>query len=362
MADASTETPYPPAPLARLVVTLALAIAPGCGDTTALPSPRDATPDGRDDDSLGVDTAAPIAPTFADVTLGDTSAPVPPAAPDEPSDPRPAWLWPGEERPVAAYYPSASPAPGVRPPLLVLLHGFGASGAIQDAYLGVSREATARGWVVLTPDGTRNGVGRRFWNASPAWCCDFEGRDIDDLGYLSALIDHATERLGTDPHRVALIGHSNGGYMAHRLACAASDRIAAFASLAGGLPLAASDCAPTRPVPALHIHGTLDAVVLYLGQPGLYAGAETVVARWARYNRCATEGLVAAPDRLDLEASLPLAETTSLAAVGCEAPAELWRISGGSHVPAFRAAFMPEVLAWLEAAMPAPAQGTGGPR
>jgi polyhydroxybutyrate depolymerase len=332
-----------------------------CGDATPLPAAdagllpdvgADAAPDALEPPALP--------PTFADVVLGDT-APPPPPAPDDGADPRPPWLWPGEDRPVAAFYPPAPPADGERPPLLILLHGFGASGAIQDAYLGVSREATARGWVVLTPDGTRNGAGQRFWNARPSWCCDFERSGVDDLGYLTNLIDHATSRLGTDPRRVALIGHSNGGYMAHRMACAAADRIAAFASLAGGLPLAAADCAPARPVPALHIHGTLDAVVLYLGQPGVYVGAEAVVSRWAGYNRCAGPALVASGQRRDHEATLPFAETVALAAEACEAPAELWRITGGAHVPAFRPGFMPAVLAWLEAAS-ASDQGAGGPR
>ncbi len=360
MLTASPETSRP-IPHRLIVTPLAMMALGACGDPTPVPAPA-ASPDTFDDVRLTDDLPAPeLAPTFADADVDVAPAPAAPDAPDDLGDPRPPWLWPGEDRPVAVYYPPNPPAAHERPPLLVLLHGFGASGAIQDAYLGVAREATALGWVVLTPDGTKNGVGKRFWNASPSWCCDFEQRGIDDVGYLTDLIDHATTRLGTDPDRVALLGHSNGGYMAHRMACARAPRIAAFASLAGGLPLSAADCAPERPVPALHIHGTLDPVVYYLGQVGTYVGAEEVVRRWATYNGCTDPDLSASEDRHDYEATLPLSETVSLAAAGCPAPAELWRITGGAHVPAFRDTFMPDGLAWLAAAMPGD-QGAGGPR
>jgi polyhydroxybutyrate depolymerase len=353
LAACADDAPLPPAPPDDS------AVADGAPGADA------ATPDGAADD------AGPVLPP----TFGDAEAPAdtdpPPDTTDDGADPRPPWLWPDSDRPVAAHYPPAALGPLEAPPLLILLHGFGASGAIQDAYLGVSREATARGWVVLTPDGIRNRAGKRFWNAAPSWCCDFDGSGVDDTAWLTDLIDHATARLGTDPARVALLGHSNGGYMAHHMACDRADRVAAFASLAGGLPLRASDCAPSRPVPALHIHGTLDTVVLYAGQLGVYVGADAIVARWADYNRCNSTVLLPQGDARDFESTLPWAETAALGAAGCEAPAELWRVTGGSHVPAFNATFMPAVLAWLEAAVgpdepgakpdDGPGQGAAGP-
>ena len=67
------------------------------------------------------------------------------------------------------------------------------------------------------------------------------------------------------PGRVYLLGHSNGGYMSYRLACDASDRITALASLAGATFKSPSKCNATEPVSVLQVHGTQDDLVPYEG-------------------------------------------------------------------------------------------------
>ena len=47
-------------------------------------------------------------------------------------------------------------------------------------------------FTVGTPDGTLDGDGNRFWNATDA-CCDFEGRGVDDVAYLTAVIADITQ-------------------------------------------------------------------------------------------------------------------------------------------------------------------------
>ena len=106
-------------------------------------------------------------------------------------------------------------------------------------------------------------------------------------------------RFTIDPSRVYAIGMSNGGMMAHRLACDASDIFAAVASVAG--TDATTRCTPTRSVPVLHIHAKDDDHVLYNGGagPGAFRDASKVmdfvsvpetVARWVKRDAC-----VAAP-------------------------------------------------------------------
>ena len=56
---------------------------------------------------------------------------------------------------------------------------------------------------------------------------------VDNLSRLETLIDHWRQRPDVNPTRVYLIGFSNGGFMAHRLACWMDDRLAAVVSLAG---------------------------------------------------------------------------------------------------------------------------------
>jgi len=74
-------------------------------------------------------------------------------------------------------------------PLIILLHGFGSSGARQDFYMGVSKLADRYGFLFIAPDGTPSRDNQnRFWNATPA-CCDFSNTDVDDSSYLLNIIN-----------------------------------------------------------------------------------------------------------------------------------------------------------------------------
>ena len=133
------------------------------------------------------------------------------------------------ERPFQLYVPS-SYSPGQAMPLVVLLHGYTSSGAGQEGYFGLLPYAEERGFIYAIPDGTMNAARNRFWNATD-YCCDFDGSGVDDSGYLSGLIDLLSGDYTVGD--VFLIGHSNGGFMAHRMACEHADQLTAIASLAG---------------------------------------------------------------------------------------------------------------------------------
>jgi polyhydroxybutyrate depolymerase len=154
-------------------------------------------------------------------------------------------------------------------PLIVLLHGYGASGAIQAAYFGILDVAAEQGILVAYPDGLKDGMNRRFWNATDA-CCNFTGGEQDDVAYLTALIDDVAANHPVDPARVYLVGHSNGGFMAHRMACERSSRIAAIVSLAGVTWDEPAACDPSAPVAVLQVHGDADTTIRYEG--GVLAG------------------------------------------------------------------------------------------
>ncbi|MEY2741459.1 MAG: hypothetical protein RL283_1561 [Actinomycetota bacterium] len=145
-------------------------------------------------------------------------------------------------------------------PLVVVLHGFGGSGSQVRQSTGLEAAATARGTraVFAFPDGTGDDGFPRSWNAGG--CCPFANLDaVPDVDWLATLIDDATRRLGLDPRRVVVAGHSNGGMMAYRLACERPDVVRAIVVGAGALMV--PSCAPTSPVTVLHLHGALDTVV-----------------------------------------------------------------------------------------------------
>jgi polyhydroxybutyrate depolymerase len=250
------------------------------------------------------------------------------------------------DRPARLVAPDEGTTPA---PLVVLLHGYGATAAGQDDYLGVTEQAATRGMYVLLPDGTMSDAGKRFWDSEGA-CCNFSGTPVDDVGYLSGLIDEAIAERPIDPDRVYLFGHSNGGFMSYRMACDAADKVVAVAVLAGSDPPEPEDCAPSEPVSVLHLHGTDDQAIGYGGGTitTTYPGAVETVARWAALDGC--EAPTVDRPSIDLEAEIEGAETTVAVHEGCSGGAEvqLDTIEGGGHVPALTHEVVgAQVLDWL---------------
>ncbi len=240
-------------------------------------------------------------------------------------------------------------------PLVVLLHGYGANGVGQEAYFGLGPLVGSRRFILATPDGLIDGAAKRFWNATDA-CCNFYNNPVDDVAYLRAVIADVKGRYNVDADRVYVIGHSNGGFMALRMACELSGEIAAVMSLAGAGFAEATRCSPTQPVHVLQVHGDADAVIRYAGGTALspvsggYPGAERTVSDWATRNGCGMARSSAGAD-LDLDTAVPGIETTREAHTGCRAggSAELWRIRAGSHVPSFTDAWGTSLIDWLYA-------------
>lgn len=246
--------------------------------------------------------------------------------------------------------------PNTEYPLVVLLHGYAASGGIQNLYFGLSNQVTALGFILVIPDGTPSSSGARFWNATDA-CCNFEDQPVDDVAYLRGLIEEAQENYRIDPRRVYLFGHSNGGFMSHRMACEAPDVITAIASLAGSTYLDPADCDSDTPVSMLQIHGTADDVILYDGVedpagmfPAGYPSAAETTRRSAERAGCDLDAAVVGAS-LDLDTTLDGAETTVLEyRAGCARGigTALWSIEGGGHLPIVqRTAFSTAVIEWL---------------
>lgn len=284
-------------------------------------------------------------------TPADDDSGTPPSdagvTPEDSGPPLPATLGP-EDRPADYQLPGAYD--GETPlPAVIVLHGYGANGAAQSMYLGLPRLARTEGFYLVTPDGTTDSGGRRFWNATDA-CCDFAGTGVDDVAYILGLIDELEALVPVSD--VYLVGHSNGGFMSYRMACEHPDRITAIASLAGSDYLGDEDCVPDGTVAVLQIHGDMDPTIEYdgatLGAAG-YPSAPAVVERWAGRNGCDTS-MTSASQNLDLDTSVDGAETTVLRyEAGCSANAALWTIEGGGHIPPLSSDFAPAVYAWLSA-------------
>jgi polyhydroxybutyrate depolymerase len=265
----------------------------------------------------------------------------------------------GGARPIEVKTPLNFKPQGQLYPLLILLHGFNADADTQDRYLGLSQTALAKGYIFAAPNGTPTiGTGMfprastRFWNASES-CCDFTSTKVDDVTYLRDLIRQIIQRYPVDPGRVYLFGHSNGAFMAHRLACEEAPRITAIAALAGSLRPLVSDCKPKEPVAVLTIHGTSDLIIQFDGGQTLpttpaYPSAMATLSHWAKLNSCASSSRQG--EAFSVVKNSTRMETTPIRFDACAAngAAELWKIDQGGHIPDFDGLFVPRVLDFFE--------------
>jgi polyhydroxybutyrate depolymerase len=166
-------------------------------------------------------------------------------------------------------------------PLVVVLHGSDGSAAGMEELTGYDEVADREGFLVAYADGLPVDIGAGFiaqsWNSGE--CCEpATSNRVDDVGFLSKLIDKMIARFPVDPDRVFIVGHSNGAIMAQMLGCQLADRLAGIASVAGALD-DTSTCEPTRPVPFLEIHGTDDEDVAW-------SAGENGVSYWRQFNGC----------------------------------------------------------------------------
>jgi polyhydroxybutyrate depolymerase len=145
-------------------------------------------------------------------------------------------------------------------PLFVALHGLGGNAKNLRFGIGLTKRAEQDGFAVVYPQGIRLAQGSRHWNAG------FSFSKVDDLGYLDALITHILRTKGLNADRLTILGISNGGYMAYRMACHSTHAIHAIAVVAGTMSKADwSDCPAPNPVSILHIHGVKDPMIHFDG-------------------------------------------------------------------------------------------------
>ena len=256
-----------------------------------------------------------------------------------------------EKRPYMSKAPAGYDAARAWP-LVVLLHGYSATGATQDLYFGFSKIVDSKGFLYAYPDGLIDNIGKHFWNASDA-CCNLFKSPVDDVAYLTAVIDDMRSRYHVDERRIFLVGHSNGAFMSHRMACDRADRVAAIVALAGDVWDDASKCNPSTPVSVLQIHGDADAVINYNGgkvaaADGPYPSARACIDTWAAKNGCMAGTVKGAP--LDLDRVLIGDETLTELHEGCKGgAAALWTIKGGSHAPNLQPTWAATLYDWLAA-------------
>ncbi|HVT35667.1 MAG TPA: PHB depolymerase family esterase [Nevskiaceae bacterium] len=178
----------------------------------------------------------------------------------------------GRDRSYVVHVPSSGAR--ANSALVISLHGGGGNAHTNAQQTHFNDESDREGFIVVHANGTGesrpflNAMGKGFlftWNAGT--CCGYaRDQGVDDVGFIRAMVAAIRSKYSIDPKRIYATGISNGGMLSYRLACEASDLIAAIGVVSGAQAVA--NCQPSQGVSVMHIHGTADQNVLLAGGIG----------------------------------------------------------------------------------------------
>jgi len=213
-------------------------------------------------------------------------------------------------------------------PLLIALHGRLGTGKKMIKQTGFNGIADREGFIVVYPEGFKRG-----W-ADGRGIAHADKRSVDDVAFIVKLVKVLQEKFPIDPTRIYIAGHSNGGFMAQRLAIEHSHHFAAIAVVAASLSeWLASRFTPSRPTPILFINGTADPVTPYVGgsQPGgaRVLSVEDTAKMWVLFNGCKEVPEVQEIHELN---NGPLVSLSTYGSCKNHSQIKLYTINGGGHV------------------------------
>lgn len=219
------------------------------------------------------------------------------------------------------YYTPSSWSQDQSLPVLFVLHGLLQNASSIMDVTNFNEIAEENNFIVCYPNGINTA-----WNAD----MNVSISDADDIGFIESLREHFQNTLNTNPSKQYLTGFSNGGFMCHKIICESNQCFAAVASIAGTMSdVVYENCNPQHTPDLLHIHGTLDTTVPYIGSPLTGVSVDDLLEFWSGYYNCdITPELVSMPNPVLLDLSFP--ERYSY--TNCnEEELELIKVVGGGH-------------------------------
>ena len=214
--------------------------------------------------------------------------------------------WDGVQRQYIEYVPAIY-NPSNAAPVIFCLHGLG-DNMTNFSNIGYHQLANQKGWIVITPQALMasilgNEIGTA-WNSGAGADVPYLGltilnEDVDDPGFLIAILDSLENHYNINTDSVFFMGFSMGGFMCHRMAIEHGSRINAIASVSGTIG-STIQFEPIANLNVLHIHGTADTQVTYenagfntgMGVYSVGTGAEQTVNLWKTYNNCNSDPIV----------------------------------------------------------------------
>jgi polyhydroxybutyrate depolymerase len=226
------------------------------------------------------------------------------------------------DRRFTVYLPKGY-TPDQKRPLFINMHGFTSTMSQQMTYSGFNATADLKDCIVVYPDGVQN-----RWNSGTNFGVS---SGVDDVGFLSKLIDRMILLYNADPEMIYSTGYSAGGFMSYRLACELTNRVSAIAPVAASIVEDTYQrCTPARPISVIAFNGTADGVTNFNGFPGNFRSVPEVINLWMTKNNCDTPATTTdLPNTVGNDNST----VTKISYDQCDAGSEvvLMRINNGGH-------------------------------
>jgi polyhydroxybutyrate depolymerase len=186
-------------------------------------------------------------------------------------------------------------------PLVLVFHGGGGNAENIKEVTNFSRKGEEENFIVVYPEGSGK-LNHRLLTWNCGFCCGYAlENNIDDVGFIRALIEYLTEEYSIDESMIYATGISNGGIMSYYVGAAISDIFAAIAPVSSQIGGQASEQekiwripAPENPVSVLAINGMNDSRVPYDGgrpddnDTAVYSWISTneSISFWVVHNQC----------------------------------------------------------------------------
>ena len=185
--------------------------------------------------------------------------------------------------------------------LVVTLHGMGDNDTNFRA-VGFNLIADTANFLVLVPNAVPfNSTnllvqavigGSRTWNSGagvniPLVGDVFPNSEINDVGFINAMVDATLNEYTVNQKRVYICGFSKGGFMTQRMALESNSRFAAFATAAGTFGSSITNPNPGRGIPLAHFNGTTDEKVNWQANNPLFQmTVDSMINFWVDHNNC----------------------------------------------------------------------------
>jgi polyhydroxybutyrate depolymerase len=230
------------------------------------------------------------------------SAGIPIAVADEPSSGLfTGWMEYGEYNRTYEYYIPSSYDGSQAVPLLFSFHGLGSSGTGQISLTNFTALAEQEGFIAVFPDATalekesnsclgylpalpNNNI---QWNVGGPWSLQYCA-GVDDVGFVSALIDLFKSEYNIDETRIYSTGMSNGAMFAYYVALKLPGTFAGIAAVASPMTTNMFEEEVSSPITVIVMISPDDPIVPYEGL-GWVGSVDNTINFWIEADQTSTE-------------------------------------------------------------------------